>query len=240
MFYKVIYEHVVVDIIAEPHWVIWASKSGRFVLTDETTANGIVSSKGDEVFHLGGTAEFVNFQGTYRTVSVMKIEETEYLSLKSQIVEKTIDENGAAVSLEQLIENKIDEMSQTCEDCIMAGFDIVLSDGVKHHFSLQLADQLKISKLNDRAAAGEDFLPYHADNEPCKIYSSQDIIAINSMMERIVEFQITYFNSLKMYIRGMTNRDDVINVQYGADIPEGYQSDVLKLLLAQHGGGDST
>ena len=123
-------------------------------------------------------------------------------------------------------------MSQCCEGEITKGFDIVLSDGISHHFSLQIADQIKISKLNDRAMAGESFLPYHADNEPCKIYSADDIRAINSAMEYIVEYQTTYFNSLKMYISGMTSKDDIINVTYGTEIPDGYRSEVLSMMIA--------
>lgn len=118
----------------------------------------------------------------------------------------------------------------------MRGFDIVLSDGISHHFSLQIPDQLKISKLNDRAKAGESFLPYHADNEPCKVYSAEDIMAINTTMETIIEFQTTYFNSLKMYINSMTSKDDIINVRYGIEIPEGYHSEVLALMLSAMGG----
>lgn len=239
MFCKIVYNHIVVDIIANPHWVIWASKSGRFMLTDETTANGIVASNGLEVFHIIGTNDFVNYSDEYKSVSVVEIGEAEYLSLKSQIVDKAVGEDGEEISLAQLIANRVEEMSQTCEEIIMFGFDIVLSDGIQHHFSLQLSDQLKITKLNDRAVAGEAFLPYHADNEPCKIYTAQDIMLINRTMESIVEYQTTYFNSLKMYINGMTDKNDVLNVRYGVEIPEGYQSDVLKLLLAQQSGGET-
>ena len=52
MFCKIVYNHIVIDIIDDPRWVIWANKSGRFLLTDETTANGIVASNGLEVFHI--------------------------------------------------------------------------------------------------------------------------------------------------------------------------------------------
>lgn len=233
MFYKTVYNHVVIDIIQDPNWVLWAKRSGRFVLTDETTANGMVSSSGNEVYHLDSTPEFENFQDEYRTVVAMEIGEAEYQSLKSQITDKAISESGEELAISELAAQKIAEMSEVCEAYITAGFDIVLSDGIQHHFSLQISDQLKISKLNDRAVAGESFLPYHADDEPCKIYPAEDIIALNTTMEGIVEYQTTYFNSLKMYINGMTDKDEILNVQYGVEIPEGYQSDVMKVLVAQ-------
>lgn len=128
---------------------------------------------------------------------------------------------------------KIEEMSAICNGIIVEGFDIELSDGETHHFSLEVADQLKISKLNDRANNGSDVLPYHADGEICKFYSAQDIAAINEAMENRIEYHVTYFNSLRNYINDMNDISQVMSVSYGVQIPEKYQSDVLKLLLSQ-------
>ncbi len=138
------------------------------------------------------------------------------------------DENIDAVK-----EAKIAEMSIVCNEIIVQGFDTILSDNQKHHFSLEVSDQLKISKLNDRANAGVTVLPYHADGEPCKFYSKDDIVTINTKMENCIEFQVTYFNSLRDYIQGMTNLNSICNVEYGMVIPEEYQSEVLKALYAQ-------
>ena len=128
---------------------------------------------------------------------------------------------------------KIAEMSVACNEVITKGFDITLSDNVSHHFSLEVADQLKISKLNDRANAGVTVLPYHADGESCKFYSKEDVVAMNTAMENCIEFQTTYFNSLRDYIESMTDINDICDVKYGVDIPEAYQSEVLKMLYAQ-------
>lgn len=130
-------------------------------------------------------------------------------------------------------EAKIAEMSIICNEVIVQGFDIILSDKQKHHFSLEVSDQLKISKLNDRANAGITVLPYHADGESCKFYSKDDIAAINTEMENCIEFQVTYFNSLRDYIQSMSNIDSVCDINYGMVIPETYQSEVLKALYAQ-------
>lgn len=235
MFLKIVYNSIVIDILDNPKWVVWAKRSARFVETDPSTANGIVASDGT-VYHLAGRDGFDGRNEESKSVIPMEIQESEFNSLKSQIVDKAVNSNGEEVSIQALIEDKISEMSQKCEEVIMHGFDIVLSDGISHHFSLQIPDQLKISKLNDRAKAGESFLPYHADNEPCKVYSAEDIMAINTTMETIIEFQTTYFNSLKMYINSMTSKDDIINVRYGIEIPEGYHSEVLTLMLSTMGG----
>ena len=231
MFLKIVYNSIVIDILDNPKWVLWARRSARFVETDPSTANGIVASDGT-VYHLAGRDGFEGRNVESKSVIPMEIQESEFNSLKAQIVDKAVNSSGEEISIQTLIENKVAEMSQCCEGEITKGFDIVLSDGISHHFSLQITDQIKISKLNDRAMAGESFLPYHADNEPCKIYSADDIRAINSAMEYIVEYQTTYFNSLKMYISGMTSKDDIVNVTYGTEIPDGDRSEVLSMMIA--------
>lgn len=128
---------------------------------------------------------------------------------------------------------KIAEMSVACNEVIIQGFDITLSDERSHHFSLEVSDQLKISKLNDRANAGITILPYHADGESCKFYSKEDVVALNKAMENCIEFQTTYFNSLRDYIESMADISDICAVEYGTDIPEVYQSEVLKMLYSQ-------
>lgn len=128
---------------------------------------------------------------------------------------------------------KIAEMSVACNEVITQGFDITLSDKKSHHFSLEVADQLKISKLNDRANAGITVLPYHADGESCKFYTKDEVVALNTAMENCIEFQTTYFNSLRDYIESMTDINDICDVKYGDNIPEAYQSEVLKMLYTQ-------
>lgn len=238
MYYKIVYDFIVIDIISNPRWVRWLKNSRRFLFTDPTSANGLVSSDGSCVFNLENRGAFDGYKENYKTVSFVEIPENEYNYLKSQITEKTIDADGVEIPLRDLIPKKIVDMSQQCEATINAGFDIVLSDGISHHFSLHLPDQLKISKLREKAVEGEKFLPYHADNEPCKFYPAKDIIAINAMMEATIEYHTTYFNSLKMYIGSLTDKNEIIDFKYGSEIPEGYQSDVLKLMLSVAEGGE--
>lgn len=154
--------------------------------------------------------------------------------IKGAVMERLI-EIGMMTNdeIEDVKAAKITEMSVACNEVITQGFDITLSDKKSHHFSLEVADQLKISKLNDRANAGITVLPYHAEGESCKFYSKEDIVALNTAMENCIEFQTTYFNSLRDYIESMTDINDICAVEYGIDIPEAYQSEVLKMLYSQ-------
>lgn len=234
MFYKIIYDNIIIDAILNPTWVIWTPKTKRFFPTDIVAANGVVSSDSQEVYHIQGKTEFGNRRELSRDVVVVKIEEDEYNHLIETMPNAVVDENGNEITIEDFATGVIEKMSQECEAKIISGFDITLSDQQPHHFTLELTDQLKISKLKDKAVSGEEFLPYHADNELCKIYSQSDIIAINTKMEYLIEYEVTYFNSLKNYINSITYARVLVKLKYGCAIPEEYQSDVLKILLAEN------
>jgi len=154
--------------------------------------------------------------------------------IKSAVISKLHD-NGFITEndISDVKDAKISEMSIACNSTIVGGFDIKLSDGNTYHFSLEMTDQTMISKLNDKAVAGETFLPWHWDNGSCKIFSADDIKAINAAMENLITFQITYFNSLRDYINSMTEIEDIMDITYGTEIPTDYQSEVLKLLYQQ-------
>lgn len=140
-----------------------------------------------------------------------------------EIPAPTIDEQKSAL---------ISKLSDKCNQIITNGFDIVLDDGKTHHFSLKTEDQLKIQALGLKAKSGETVLPYHADGEPCRFFSVQEILSLNTQMESIIEYQTTYFNSLRDYINSLSSAEDLKAVEYGMPIPTEFQSEVLKVLLA--------
>lgn len=233
--FKVVYNNIVVDILADPKWVRWAKKSNRFILTDITSANGVIGSDGSTVYCIKNTDAFGFSDTIYKKVTIVSITEIEYNSLKSKIIDKSVNSDGVEVSLKDLISQKLSDLSNECQAIISNGVDIVLSDGIQHHFSLQLTDQINIAKLKDMAVAGESFLPYHADGEPCKIYSTDDVLTIYSCMENLVIYHTTYFNSLKIYINNLTDRNSILDAKYGMEIPDNCQSEIYKVLLSQKG-----
>lgn len=125
-------------------------------------------------------------------------------------------------------------MSQTCNATITAGFNATLSDGKEHHFSLEMTDQIMIALLANKAEAGQTSVPWHADGEGCKFFSQEDIALVNSLMENLVIYHETYFNSIRRWIRSVESIDDLNTIHYGDAIPEEYQSEVLKSILAQN------
>lgn len=138
---------------------------------------------------------------------------------------------GDESPLEDAKAKKIADMSDACRNAIIAGFDAVLSDGKTHHFSMTIEDQLNINALYGLLASGMERVPYHADGEVCEYFSAEDFGAIVQAATAHKTYHESYFNSLKAYIASKRTAASVNAIEYGTEIPEQYQSDVLKALL---------
>ena len=140
-------------------------------------------------------------------------------------------------NLDDIKEAKIEEMSAKCNEVITNGFNVVLSDGENYHFSLTVQDQLNLITLSSIAASSdEDNIPYHADGGLCKYYSAKDIVTIVNSATAYKTYHVTYFNSLKSYISSLNDINSVLAITYGIEIPNEYQSDILKELNLQAKG----
>ena len=190
----------------------------------------------------------------YEVVSVIQIEKEEYDILKDSIesgkdivvepdiipgVKDTVVDQPTEITIEYVRQNKLNEMSATCNTVIENGFDIQLTDGTLAHFSLTTQDQLNLITLSTMIASGETMIPYHADGELCKYYSVTDISMIMNMATNHKTFHVTYHNSLKAYINSLEGIESLSAVQYGMNIPEEYQSDILKGMYKLMMGGSA-
>lgn len=126
--------------------------------------------------------------------------------------------------------SKLTEMSRACNQIIEAGFDLELS-GESHHFSLTTQDQLNLISLQGMLGQGALQVPYHADGETCRFYSAEEMDAIISAATGFKIYHTTYYNALKNYINSLDNIQDIAAITYGVELPEEYQSDVLKTLV---------
>lgn len=138
---------------------------------------------------------------------------------------------GGEEPLNTIKANKTAEMSAACRAAIVAGFDVTLSDGKDHHFSLTVEDQLNLNALFGLLAAGAEQVPYHADGETCVYFTAADMQTVVQEATAHKTYHESYFNSLKAYIASKRTAASVNAIEYGTEIPEQYQSDVLKALL---------
>lgn len=188
-------------------------------------------------------------KGLYPSASIIEIDKEEFMALNKSIesgeqievpktpeipdIDNTPSDPNQEITVEYVKNTKIAEMNMMCTNLIQKGFDTKLSDGSSYHFSLTEQDQLNLITLSTMVASGETEIPYHADGEPCKFYTVNDINAILTAATAWKTYQVTYNNSLKTYINSLEKITDISAITYGIEIPVDYQSDVLKALLMQ-------
>ena len=136
-------------------------------------------------------------------------------------------------TLEEVKAPKKAEISAMCEKIIHDGIDVIMPNGSVEHFSLSSNDQINMFGKQAQLTAGATQLEYHQDGHPCRYYTAEEMqIIIKDAMEH-VSYHTTYCNSLNMWIAGAKTVEEVNSIYYGADIPEEYQSEVLKDYLVK-------
>lgn len=136
-------------------------------------------------------------------------------------------------TLEEIKEQKVQEMNQVQQNLIIQGTEVELSDGSKEKFTLNTNDQLSLNSLSVKNLEGLSVLPWHPadENVHCKFYSEEDMKKITDTCMNFVTYHVTYFRDLRIYIRSLQTKEEVDSVEYGVDIPIEYQSEVLQALL---------
>ncbi len=155
-------------------------------------------------------------------------EELERITTK---VDENIPDKKIPETLEEIKAAKKQEIGQACDKIIYDGMDVTLTDGSTEHFSLTDHDQLNLFGKQVQLAAGTDQLEYHSDGQACRYYSAKDMQLITSAAMAYVSYHTTYCNAVNMWIAGCETADEIQQIYYGADVPETYQSDVLKAYL---------
>lgn len=137
-------------------------------------------------------------------------------------------------TLEELQEMKVQEMNALQQAAIQSGVNVTLTDGTVEHFTLTEHDQTSLVGLQSQVAAGEEAIPWHTSNEGehCKFYSNADMGLIITQAMAWVTWHVTYFRDLRIYIRSLSTKEEVSAVTYGVELPEAYQSEPLKVMIA--------
>lgn len=135
-----------------------------------------------------------------------------------------------------LIEYKnyiLSNISQQCQAEVYNGLDIEISTGVKH-FSYNNEDQMNILQAVTIIQNGEGLItkvPYHENGNLCTLYSASDIITIYSNLQMMLTQKVTYCNTLNMYVKSLSTKEDVSKCYYGMDLPSDFQNNMNEVLL---------
>ncbi len=230
----------------------YQAKHNTLLACDVQDAEYICSPSGEEIWHAQWLNKIPDGAPQYSTVESAEITEDEYRALLSvsddgnlsdaDIADDPVSEETSPEDVEAeeqiafIKQRKIEQMSQACNDAIVSGVDVELSDGNTHHFSLALEDQMNLLSLQSMILAGADAVPYHADGEECRYYSADDFTRIAETATYWKMYQESYYNSLRTYIQSMETMPELLAVTYGMGVPLEYQTDVLRQIMSQMGG----
>lgn len=242
MYYKIINDNTILGVATSDDLIRYQLLHKLYLLASESTAEAIICN--GVIYHADWMPQFVAPTESV-AADIVSIDEEEYNALvaafetneKIEIeVEESVDNTAEEMPEEMTVtfvkDAKIKEMKSTCKSTIENGIDVVLTDGETYHFSLTTQDQLNLTTLSAMVSAGETSIPYHADNEPCKYYSVEDILTIVTEAKNHIAYHTTYYNSLKLYISSLRSINTISAIVYGCEIPEKYQSEVLVTLLS--------
>lgn len=247
-YYKLINGKNFVGVVSQLDFRTYQHKHNVLLSCDESKAQYV--QFGDIYYRADWMLPVTTNKIEYEIIKVIQIDEEEYNTLyeavkKGEVIEPPVEpeeteENpnidpNDEVTLEFVKNSKLNEISSTCNKVITGGFDVTLSDGGIYHFSLTTQDQLNLTTLSAMVQSGETAIPYHADGELCKFYSSEDIMTIISSATAFKTYQVTYHNALRLYVQSLNTIEEISNIVYGMDIPEDYQSDVLKAIMTKMG-----
>lgn len=237
-YYKIIVDNTFIGVV----------HSGLFVKQTKTNMFYSNESRGQYVNYNGILyhdywMQPVESSQEFIQANITEITENEYniyikaIQNNETIIEDEIEEEPSIIQvipqqilpeIEYLKQSKINEMSHICRQVIESGFDLELRGEIKH-FSLNTQDQLNLMSLGIMAQS-QSLIPYHADGEEVLFYDAEEINEIVDTANAFKIYHTTYYNSLKNYINSLETIEEIAAIEYGIDIPEEYQTDVLKAL----------
>lgn len=240
MFAKIVLNGQIIDAVKELSCCRFNSRSRRVLRCGvDDKPSGIISERTGNVYQVDGWPIFPAAATTAGTVEISYISEDEYkalveaLDITGPVIEPEESEIPADASFEFVQEAIIQKMSAACNAVITNGVDVVFPDGTISHFSLKLEDQNNLISLQLMLATGYEAVPYHADGEECRYYTTDEFTLIATTATTWKMYHESYFNSLRSYIRAMQTTEEMLAVVYGMPIPEEYQSQPLQQMMAQ-------
>jgi hypothetical protein len=118
----------------------------------------------------------------------------------------------------EVLNKKIADCSALCEQRIVNGFTIKLSDNKYYSFKLTVEDQINLMRHDASLRAGAKTFIYHATDMPCRIFSREDMRIIVDTYQKFTNYHTTYFNAVKQYLKTLTSVAEINAFEYGQDI----------------------
>lgn len=176
--------------------------------------------------------EYRSLIEAFKTAESIEVQEEEPPVEQVAVPDEIAETENEEITAEYVREIKLKEMSLACNKAITEGFGIELSDGEQHHFSMTLQDQANLNAASMQILNGDSEVPYHADGEEYRNFSSEDMISVIGAANAHKMRNLAYFGCLKEWLNSLVRVKSLQAVEYGSEIPKKYQSALYKSLCA--------
>lgn len=236
-YYKVLRDGIIVD--ANYVFLRWSEKHKILLGCDPEDGQFIQSSDQTSIWRtdwLNPAPDAVAV--LYELVDAVEIKKEEYDTLRSILDsgktpeepepdQEPVDEPSPSHDLDYLKEKKISALNKACNEQIVAGFSIPLSDGETYRFTMKDEDQIALMLLISRAQAGETDLDFYAADRKCLVLSTEDALTLGNYAIGFRSYHVAYYRCLADWVDAMLTAEDVASVQYGAIVPADHRSTFL-------------
>jgi hypothetical protein len=135
---------------------------------------------------------------------------------------------------EFLRDERLAEFQKTCQDAIYEGVEVETSEGIKK-FSLTMQDQINLIGVRNLLDMGSSAIPYHADGEPIRLWSHDDVQKILQEADRHTAYHRVYFSLLREWLRRMSY-PEFLGIDYGDALPDDLAQSMMEVLKSTTGG----
>lgn len=144
----------------------------------------------------------------------------------------TIEEEPDNRSFEEIQTEKLSNLSEICNQTIVAGMDVETTEGMEH-FSLEETDQINLTTALSAIEQGAKGYPYHADKKLCRMFTAVELKAIAEKATAHKLYHTTLCNHLLILARRATTTAELDKITYSADcLPPDLAENMKKILVA--------
>lgn len=235
IYYKVTLDDIPIDALTALDYCKYSTRS-RMVLRCGAgdRPEGIISARTGLYYHVDGWPEFPEDVATQSggTVVLTEVEPEIYTALVAALdsgsdYEDPDPEYPADATLEYVRAAKKEALNKACNETIVAGFSIELSDGKTYDFDLTLENQSNLLGLLIQVVAGATECDYYASDGTCLTLSAADMAALSNYATLFKSYHIAYYHCLTAWVNALENIPEVAAIVYGAVVPEAYRSTYL-------------
>lgn len=165
-------------------------------------------------------------------VTLTKVDLIEQIQRIDEKVNPVVDFD--AMTLEELKEWKIDQLSLMGEQTIFNGADIELTDGTIKNFTYDLEDQSNLLNAIFIIQALDDLtitIPYHGHGEPCELYGALDILAVYIGLQIFSTTVQTIVNMKINWVRECETKEEVKAITFETPLPDEWMDRAESILV---------